>query len=677
MFMQHNTFLKYQRKTGQAALGACLIAAVAATASLPARGDVALNSLLSDGAVLQRGSPITVFGTAADGEKIRVRMGSQVSTTVAQDGRWLVRLKPLAAGGPYTLTATGPHNTVTARDMLVGEVWVCSGQSNMGMNVASTSTGAQAIARADDPQLRLYHVPNVPAAAPVADANTQWHAATPQSVPSFSAVGYYFGRDLRKALGVPVGLIEAEWGGTPAQAWVSGSALEKLPDFQATVAAFREQQKDPAFFKNKSDAWYARHDPGSAGRTWADPAFSDMDWQTINQPVAFSKSANPAFSAPFQGVAWFRKVVDVPTAFVGKDLTLLLGPIDDGDTTYFNGVKVGSLSDWQQNRDYTVPAALVKPGRNVIAIRLLNRDGDGGIYGKPEQLSLQATGRSTALPLAGPWRYKIGTPLPGNDPVPTDNGLDPFTAPAVLYNGMIAPLTRYGIRGVVWYQGESNTYNPVQYRTLFPTLIADWRSHWGEGNLPFYFVQLAPFMSIADQPQKSAWAELREVQRLTVSAVPNTAMAVITDVGDTHAIHPTRKAPVGDRLARNAEALVYRLPVEYSGPKYTAMTITGSQIVLRFTHAAGLHTQAVQDGNGTQVAPADTVTGFAVAGADGKYVNAGARIVGDKVAVSSPQVAVPVAVRYGWADYPLVNLYNTAGLPASPFETEPFPNAKP
>ncbi len=649
---------------------------LAALASLPAGATVTANGLFSDHAVLQQGRKIPVFGSAADGEKVVVRLGNQSAATTAKNGAWRVDLKPMKAGGPYTLTIAGPSNTITVQDVLVGEVWVCSGQSNMSFTLSGAATGAQAIAQANDPLLHVYHVPNIPAATPQTEVGGQWQVSSPQTAGGFSAVAYFFGRDLRKSLGVPVGLIVSEWGGTPAQSWTSGEALKTLPDFRPAVEAFDQQRKDPSAFLSKAEAWYAKYDAGSTGKTWADPDFDDTAWKSLNQPVAWSQSGVPDLAGPYLGTVWFRKAVGVPAAWAGKDLTLLLGPIDDADTTYFNGVRVGGLGNWQQNRDYTVPSALVKPSKNVIAIRVLNTSGDGGIYGKPEQLALEATGATAPISLSGPWQWQVGGPLPANDPAPSGNGIDAFTTPGGLYNGMIAPLIPYGIQGAIWYQGEANAGDPIQYRTLLPTMIGDWRARWAEGNFPFYLVQLAPFMSIVPDPQDSGWALLRESQRQITLAVPNTGEAVITDSGDQGNIHPTRKEPVGDRLALDALALTYHQPVEYSGPAYASMTVDAGKVILRFTHADGLHAAAVLDADGKQVAPPDTLTGFAIAGADGKYVNADAVIQGSAVVVSSPAVPQPQSVRYGWANYPLVNLYNKAGLPASPFQTDPFPVKK-
>lgn len=651
---------------------------VCGLAALPAEATVKPNGLFSDNAVLQQGRPIPVFGSADEGEKVTVRLGNETATAMARGGAWRVDLKPMKAGGPYALTVTGPNNAVTVSNVFVGEVWVCSGQSNMSFNLGSAATGAQAIAQANDPLLHVYHVPNIPAATPQTDVGGQWQISSPQTAGGFSAVAYFFARNLRKSLGVPVGLIVSEWGGTPAQSWTSGDALKTLPEFRPVVEAFEEQRKDPATFMTKVEGWYARHDAGSvAGKTWADPTMDDSGWKTVTLPVAWSRSGAPDLAAPFQGCVWFRKTVTVPDGWAGKDLTLLLGPIDDADTTYFNGIRVGGLNNWQQSRDYIVPGALVKPGRNVVAVRVLNTSGDGGIYGKPEQLSLEATGAGAPMALAGPWRWQIGGPLPGNDPVPPLNGVDAVMTPGGLFNGMIAPLIPYGVRGAIWYQGESNDHQAIQYRALLSTMIGDWRTRWNEGAFPFLLVQLAPFMRILLTPDgNSNWALLRESQRQITLSVPGTGQAVITDTGDQGSIHPLRKEPVGDRLALLAEAMVYHQKTEDYGPVYQSMTVDGSKVILHFTHAKGLHTVAVLDSDGTQVAPPDSLTGFTLAGVDRKYVNAVAVIQGDTVVVSSPVVAQPDAVRYGWANYPLVNLYNSAGLPASPFQTDPFP-AKP
>ena len=640
----------------------------AALAATPAQATVTPNGLFTDGAVLQQGQNIPVFGSAADGEAVTVKLGGKTVRTTAQNGRWRADLPPVKAGGPYTLTIAGPSNTVTVQDVLVGEVYLCSGQSNMSFTLGGAATGPQAIAAATDPLLHVYHVPNRLSDLPKTDVGGAWQTSTPQTAGGFSAVAYFFGRDLRKALGVPVGLIVSEWGGTPAQAWTSAEALKKLPDFTAAVEAQEQARTNPSVFAQKVATWYTKYDPGSAGKTWADTDLSMADWKTMPLPGAFQDAGIPELSS-INGVLWFRRTFDLPAEDVGKEAVLHL-LADDNDTTWVNGTQIGASEGWLTPRAYKIAPGLLKPTGNLLAVRVLDTGGKGGIYGPAGSLSLEVPG-GASVPLAGPWSYKLGTPLPPEQAPSLDGGNS--GTPAVLYNGMIAPLIPYGLKGAIWYQGESNAGDAVQYHALFPAMIADWRGRWGEGDFPFLLVQLAPFMGIAHTPEDTGWALLREAQRQTTLTVPHTGMAVITDVGDSSNIHPVRKEPVGRRLALAALGLVYGQKIEYSGPLYGSMRVDGGKIALHLTHAQNLHTVAVLDGDGKEVAAAGPLTGFTLAGADRKYVNADAIINGDTVIVSSPQVLQPQAVRFGWANYPLVNLYNSAGLPASPFQTDPFP----
>lgn len=645
----------------------------AALTALPAQATVKPNGLFTEGAVLQQGQKIPVFGSAADGEAVSVQIGGKTARTTAQGGRWRADLPPMKAGGPYTLTIAGPSNTVTVQNVFVGEVFLCSGQSNMGFPLGAAATGPQAVASANDPLLHVYHVPNRLSDLPQTDVvGAAWQASSPQTAGGFSAVAYFFGRDLRKALGVPVGLIVSEWGGTPAQAWTSAEALKKLPDFRAAIETREQARVDPSAFQRRVDAWYTKYDPGSMGKTWADTDLNVSDWKTMPLPGVFQDAGIPELST-VNGVLWFRRTFDLPAGDGGKDAVLHL-LADDNDTSWVNGTQIGASEGYQTPRAYKIAASLLKPTGNVLAVRVLDTGGKGGIYGPAEGLALEVPG-GTNVPLAGPWSYKLGTTLP-SEPAPSLSGGD-SNAPTVLYNAMIAPLIPYGLKGAIWYQGESNTGDSIQYRTLLPAMIADWRGRWGAGGFPFLLVQLAPFMGIAHAPEDTGWAVLREAQRQTALTVPHTGMAVITDVGDSGDIHPVRKEPVGQRLALIARALVYGQKVEYSGPLPDSMRVDGGRIVLHFTHAQGLRTVAVSDGDGKEVAPAGPPTGFTVAGADRKYVNADAVLDGDTVIVSSPQVPQPQAVRFGWANYPLVNLYNGAGLPASPFQTDPFPAKAP
>jgi sialate O-acetylesterase len=439
----------------------------------PAQAEIKPSGLFNDNCVLQRDMEIPVFGTGTDGEKVSVTLDQDKAEATVKDGKWLAKLKPLKAGGPYTLTIAGNKDKVECKNVLVGDVWVCGGQSNMEMGMGGTANAKAAIEASANDKIRLITIPRHGKPSPQDDVSAKWEVCGPQTVGGFTAVGYYFGRALQKDLNVPIGLINSNVGGTPAERWTPKEALA------------------------------------------AEPALD-----------VYAKNANS--------------------------------------------------SD--------------------------------------------------------------------------------------LYNAMIHPLIRYAVKGAIWYQGESNAGQAYRYRTLFPTMIKSWRTAWNEGELPFFFVQLAPFMKIEDHPTDSNWAELREAQLLTLKNVPKTGMAVITDVGDEKDIHPKQKQPVGERLAQAARAVAYGEKVEPSGPIYASMVVSGPEVTLKFDHV----------GQGLMM-KGDKLTGFTIAGEDKKFVNADAKIVGDTVVVSSPEVPKPASVRFGWANYPVVNLWNKDGLPASPFRTDTWP----
>jgi sialate O-acetylesterase len=630
-----------------------------AVAGIPAfvRADVKPNSLFSDHAVLQRGVAVPVWGTARNGENVTVEFAGQKVSTVARDGKWLVRLAPLKAGGPHTLTIKG-DNTVVLTDVLVGEVWVCSGQSNMERELGPRppqppiDNWQQEAAAARLPQIRQFLVSRRLSFQPLTDANGSWVVCSPETVQNFSAVGYFFGRDLFKGINVPIGLLFSAWGGTVAEAWTSAGSLMTMPDFKPTVEKLQDaaavDQARNNYTKSLAD-WYRTNDPGSAADPiWADPALDISDWKEMTLPTSWEIAGLP----DFDGVVWFRKELDLPESWAGKEAVLHLGPVDDQDTTWVNGVQVGAKGNYQEPRDYRVPASVLKPGRNVIAVRVLDTGGPGGISAPAEQIRLEAAAGDplASIPLAGAWRYHAGMSLAQNRTLPTALDNNPNLA-TVLYNGMIAPLQPFPIRGAIWYQGESNNDRAKQYRALFPLLIADWRRNWGLGDFPFLFVQIAPFDTMSP--------EIREAQFLSLQQSPKTAMAVITDAGDAKDIHPSHKQPVGARLALAARALAYGEHLEYSGPLFKSMNVKGNRAILHFTH--------VGDGLTAKDGP---LKGFTIAGEDHKFMPALAEIHGDTVVVTSKQVTKPVAVRYGWANVPDVNLYNKQGLPASPFRTD-------
>jgi sialate O-acetylesterase len=627
-----------------------------------------LNPLFCDNMVLQRGMADPIWGWTTPGLKVTVSFEGKTSTAVAgADGKWMAKVGPFAAGGPYVLKVTGPQ-TVSLNNVMVGDVWICSGQSNMQFGIGNANNSAQEISSANYPDLRLFIVSNVTSdtpkdTVPVNDVEGHWRPCSPQTVAQggwngFTAAGYFFGRDLRQSIHVPIGLIESTWGGTIAEAWTSASALETMPDFKPSVDAL---QKTAANSSNGStydqllQAWYAGHDPGSVGATWGDPALDVSSWKTMALPQDFQDAGDPAI-ANTNGIMWFRKTFDLPVGDAGKDAVLHL-LVDDNDTTWVNGVKVGATDGWNVARSYNVPSSLLKATGNVIAVRDLDTGGKGGIYGDPAGLKLDLTGGSS-LSLAGPWSYKLGAPMPTDNTLPTiQNNPNVVT---VLYNAMIAPLTPFGVKGAIWYQGESNIGRGKQYQTLLPTLITDWRNRFDSGQFPFLIVQLANLGQTPTQPGDSGWAELREAQLLTSETLPKTGLALAVDIGDPNDIHPKNKQEVGRRLALNAEAIAYGQKVEYSGPVYQSMTVAGGSIRLRFTHTTG----------GLVLKNAATATSFAIAGADGKFVWADAKVDGDAVVVSSPSVPNPTAVRYAWADNPTITLYNGDGLPASPFRTD-------
>ncbi|MHB0935880.1 MAG: sialate O-acetylesterase [Armatimonadota bacterium] len=624
-----------------------------------------LASLFCDHAVLQRDLPITVWGWAEPGETVTVSLaGNQAAAKAGADGAWRVTLPALPAGGPYEMTVAG-RETIVLRDLLIGEVWVCSGQSNMQMTLNTVQEGEEEVAASDYPDIRLLTVPNIPAMAPKADIEAEWKVCSPKTSGPFSAVGYFFGRKLHQELGVPVGLINTSWGGTVAEAWTSREGLHSEPELQRIADLLNGLDPTDAgavIYQQAMQAWNDannRKDTENLGfpRGWADPATPDADWGGMMLPAYWK-----VHGLQMNGVVWFRLEVDVPAAWAGQDLTLSLGTIDKADATYFNNVKVGgvSLEDredaYNVRRIYTVPGALVRAGRNLVAVRIFSHVWAGGMIGKPEELYL-ACGEES-IPLAGEWRYRVEADFgdfTGPTAMPLGEG-NPNT-PTVLFNGMIHPLLPFGIRGAIWYQGESNAARGKEYQTLFPTMITDWRKHWGQGDFPFYFVQLANFQAGTDTGFDSQWAELREAQTMTL-ALPNTGMAVIIDVGESTDIHPKNKQDVGLRLALNALAKTYGRDMVCSGPMFREARVEGKAIRLFFEYAEG---GLVSKGE---------LSGFAIAGADRQFTKADAVIDGETVVVSSPAVPAPVAVRYGWAEDPICTLYNQAGLPMSPFRTD-------
>jgi sialate O-acetylesterase len=632
--------------------------------------NVRLPRLVSDGMVLQRDTAVKIWGWADAGEKVTATFNGKTHSAVADpNGKWMVTLPPAKAGGPYNMEIKA-ENEIILKNILIGDVWLCSGQSNMELTMEEVKDKyPNEIANSDNNSIRQFEVPDkYYFDAPREDLESgTWESANPKTIFKFTAVGYFFAKELYQKYHVPIGLINASLGGSPAQAWMSEDALKAFLEDIATL----QKYKDPAYIKQiedkdkaAQDAWYGRinrEDKGIAPgeKLWFDTTYDASQWPTMNVPGHWADGP----LGPVNGVVWFRKEIDVPASMAGKPARLWLGRIVDGDETYFNGKKVGAITYEWPPRKYDIPADLLKEGKNTIVVRVINCNSwarGGFVKDKPYEL----VGEGQTIDLKGPWQYKLGITM---DPIPPTTFVR--WQPVGLYNGEIAPLLNYSIKGVIWYQGESNTRKPLEYQKLFPTMIADWRQRWNQGDFPFLYVQLTSFMAAKDQPSESNWAELREAQLKTLS-VPNTAMAVTIDIGEAADIHPLNKEDVGKRLALAAEKLAYgEKDVVYSGPIYKSMTIDGNKITLTFTDTDG----------GLVARGCSELKYFAIAGQDKKpvvslsnpFVWAKAKIEGDKIIVWNDEITNPVAVRYAWADNPdTANLYNKAGLPASPFRTD-------
>lgn len=642
--------------------------------------ETTLHPLFGDHAVLQRGMEIPIWGWDVPGELVVVRMGDVVRATLAgEEGRWEVRLPPMEAGGPHGISIRGSRE-IELEDILIGEVWLCSGQSNMEWPVDLSGEREEAVAAVGEglAEVRYFRVPGRAAEQPrfTLDEEASWRHATPENVADFAAVPFWFANKVHNKTDLPIGIVEATWGGTSVLAWTSRESLLQNPAGREAVEGFDRQLAD---FKEALEEYTTAReewvdlaiavDPGNEGEEegWHQPGHDDSQWETMEVPSYWE-----THGLDINGAVWFRTEVSLPEEWEGRKLHLHLGALDDHDVTYFNGVQVGETGRgtpqvWAHSREYTVPGGLVRPGRNVIATRIFDLFGAGGFGGGAEDMRLFPDGLSgeareeQAIDLSGAWRYRVEYAVePYTEPSPVaPQGPPPHWSPGYLFNGMINPIIPAAKRGVLWYQGESDTSWPGLFADIFPLLIDDWRHHWSRGNEPFYFVQLPPFEpGFSGDP---GWAAIREAQLETWQRTPNTGMAIIMDVGDPDNVHPTVKRPVGERLARFALNRDHGLPMEVSGPVFRLMETEGSAIRLHFDHTTG--------GLAT-TGESESVTGFEVAGPDQIFHPAMGEIEGDTIVIMSGEVATPIAVRYGWANAPELNLVNGEGLPASPFRTD-------
>jgi len=631
-------------------------------------GQIRVPDIFGDHMVLQQNSPIPVWGTAKPGSRVTVRLGYQKQMTHAdQDGRWFLEMPSMKAGGPVEMGIYG-KNVIRFTDVYIGDVWICSGQSNMEWPVAQSNKANQEMEAAQYPEIRLLQIERNISYQPLDNIHTKgWQPCSPNTVPNFSAVGFFFGCELYQRLKIPIGVIQAAWGGTVAEAWMSKTGLTSFSEFSDMLMTLNDSTAAPISYQEQQEIyqkvqkeWLNTIDTLDLGKSggqprWADPHLMADDWHTAKLPGLWEKSE----VGEYDGIIWYRKAVDIPDSINVHPWKISLGPIDDIDQTWVNGVQVGGLDIYNRNREYDIPEEIIKPGINILVVRVIDHHGGGGIWGSEDQMFLM-NNEGERLSLAGEWLYKLGVPQEQLPPTPEEiTGLE--NLPTVLFNSMIHPIIPYGIRGVVWYQGESNADRAYQYRTLFPALIKDWRLHWNN-NFPFYYVQLANYMDIQPEPSNSEWAELREAQLMALNC-SETGMAVTIDIGMAEDIHPRNKQDVGKRLALIAFAKIYDLDVVYSGPVYRSMDIENNRVRILFDHADG----------GLVIHGGGSLKGFAISGANHQFVWADASIDEHSVIVSSPLVEKPVAVRYGWADNPECNLYNQAGLPASPFRTDHWP----
>lgn len=628
---------------------------------------VVLPSVFTDNMVLQQKTDITFYGDATKNKQLTVKTGwngKEYHTEADGQGKWSLKIPTPAAGGPYEITFSDGKK-LQLKNVMIGEVWFCSGQSNMEMPVAGwgkVMNYEQEIAEAAYPAIRLFQVKKNTSLAPLKEVESTlggWQECSSATVPEFSALAYFYARALWKELNVPIGVIDCTWGGTPVEAWTSHETLRQVMGFREEMDKLERLGFDPnrmeqAYSEERAhwQSLFTEKDKGmeNGKLCWTAPSLSEEDWQTISLPGYWEGKG----LKDFDGIIWFRRSLEIPAEWAGKPLTLRLGMIDDEDITYFNGVEIARGAGYMTPRTYTIPAKLVKAGKAVLAVRVSDFGGEGGIHGKAEELYVEADGKRISL--AGDWKYRIGLSLKGFPSAPV-SPIQSSSYPTVLFNAMVKPWTAFPIKGVIWYQGEANVGRSEQYGGLFPALITDWRRQW-RSDFPFYFVQLANFMESKKIQPNSEWAALREAQTKALK-LDQVGMAVTIDIGLADDIHPKNKQEVGRRLALLALAGSYGKNVSSSAPVFQNYIIKGDKMELDFG----------QKQDGFKIKDT-TLKGFTIAGPDRVFYSAEAMVQNGKIIVSSPKVSVPLAARYGWADNPDCNLYGENGLPVAPFRTD-------